>query len=159
MHLADWFRNCIRECRNSFSSRSPGNLSIPPPPFVISQLFLSPPLLAEFNPISFLFLSLFCSFYLFHLSVLFFIQSSCHLLLPPSTWSYLYLLWQLVRGARARVLRGERKRKAGDRFTVYGERRPWAAISKRETARRRRTRRSEAKEEMKGERRRRVERG
>lgn len=48
VHLADWFRNRIRECHNSFSTRSPGNLSITPPPLFIiysssfSSLSLSP---------------------------------------------------------------------------------------------------------------------
>lgn len=44
VHLADWFRNRIRECHNSFSSRSPGNLSIPPPPLHHVSLLSPPPL-------------------------------------------------------------------------------------------------------------------
>ena len=42
VHLGDWFRNRIRECHNSFSSRSPGNLSIPlPHPFSSAPPFTS----------------------------------------------------------------------------------------------------------------------
>lgn len=56
VHLADWFRNRIRECHNSFSSRSPGNLSIPPPPLCHISL-LSPPLLQPTSSLSLLVLT------------------------------------------------------------------------------------------------------